>query len=446
MKTRYILITIFCTTCLFIACEKTIGPPAATVQENTKSDNDRYTITIDEALSNLELFKLGQGTKAYSEDKEIAEIITIMSDGSPATTKSDNSALPLMYIVNYAENSGYSVLSADRRIGTDVLAITEKGNISEKSVYDLTISDSEKLLPLTLLCNYAIQASSTIPIRDSFAEDNTEMIGHELEDSVDIPRGEWVITVWDKVETTNEVPVMLKTEWHQWAPFNNLCGKYAAGCTAVAMMQIMAYNCYPDPFKVGDFTIPFEELREMSSVPNDGSTYAYNVALLTKSIWDYCGDHHDPFNSDNLSTLIWPKHAEKYFKNVLGYKNVERYADNKTCNINMIVRCLKKGYPVFLAAKANSLNAHSWVVDGLVVTRRYGHKEGEDSGIYRGDVYASESYLHCNWGWGGKDDGYFLAGVFDTDLSYNFDYLTKSESDGDYDSYYRIITYEIPEE
>ena len=413
-----------------------------------------HTIPLEEALVNLAVFNKDDATK--SEEKTIENIITVTMDGIGAVTKSSEET-PLMYVINYADNAGYAILSADRRIDVNVLAFTEQGNITEDMINGQDTLSSERLLPYILTRNYAAMGVIN-PIYDTTTDDIHilpppidigDLIG--ITDTSDIPDGEWIVTIWDEVETVNAVPIMLKTKWHQWAPFNNLCGKYAAECTAVAMMQIMAYNCYPDPFKVGDFTIPFEELREMASVPNDGSTYAYNVALLTKSIWDYCGDHHFDdllFDPDNTSTLIWPKHAEKYFKNVIGYKNVKRYADRKTCDTDMIVDCLKKGYPVFVSAKANSFNAHSWVVDGLMVKNQSGHKEGEESGIFRGEVFKTIRYMHCNWGWGGRDDGYFLEGVFDTDLSYNFDYMTKSipDSDGDYDSYYRIITYEIPEE
>lgn len=29
--------------------------------------------------------------------------------------------------------------------------------------------------------------------------------------------------------------------------------------------------------------------------------------------------------------------------------------------------------------------------------------------------HKTSKYVHCNWGWGGADNGYFLEGVYDTD-------------------------------
>jgi hypothetical protein len=31
-----------------------------------------------------------------------------------------------------------------------------------------------------------------------------------------------------------------------------------------------------------------------------------------------------------------------------------------------------------------------------------------------GSIPSLEIYCHCNWGWGGNRDGYFLTGVFDS--------------------------------
>lgn len=432
MKTKNVTLIMLCM--LLFACDKQV----AYNDISNKKNNGSYVIPVNQAIDYLDAF-LDADTKSEYSDRQIANIVTVMADGTMEMTKSGES-YPLLYIINYTDNEGYAIISADKRIGNDVFAITESGNINENySCYDTL--NSEKL-PLELVRRYAINASSTIPIRDSLVDDNYFTFPRNDDDPPEftVPDGEWVITVWDRVETVNAVPVMLQTKWNQNAPFNNLCRPYAAGCTAVAMMQIMTYNAYPSPFIIEDVTIPFEELREMKYVLNDSSIYAKAVALIVKSIRDYCGVTHL-----GTSSLIWPKHAAKYFKNVMGYSNVQRYADPKRCDVNMIIDCLMKGYPVFVAAKANGFHAHSWVVDGLIYKNYYGHKEGEESGDYKGEAYKSEAYFHCNWGWGGKDDGYFKAGIFDTDISYDFDYMTKSESDGDYDSYYRIITYEVQE-
>lgn len=444
LKLRIFILLLGSISGFLTSCNKVVNPNIIISDESIASEY--YKISVDEALSNLNLFYTEVNTKVDVVQKEISCIITVMSDGCALTTKSlsDN---PLLYVVNYVDNQGYAILSADRRIPADVLAVTEQGNITEKDI-NSGLLDLQCGLPFELVRSYA---SNTIidVIRDSIGSDDphrgdttiTLIGGQTVPGIID---GEWIITIWDSIKTRNVVPIMLKTKWGQGVPYNNLCNSRPVGCTAVAMMQIMAYNCYPSPHVIEGVEMPYVELREMEHVYDDDSEYAKAVALMAKSIWDYCNPTILPTGDGEKSTLIWPKYAEKYFRNILGYDNVVRYANSRTCDIDMIVECLKKGYPVLVSAKANAFNAHTWVIDGLVTVAKYGHREGEESGIYRGDEMEFNRYLHCNWGWSGSDDGYFLEGVFDTDISYVFNDFTKSSSDGDYDSYYRIITYEVP--
>lgn len=49
---------------------------------------------------------------------------------------------------------------------------------------------------------------------------------------------------------------------------------------------------------------------------------------------------------------------------------------------------------------------HAWVVDGYIRTL---------------NGYDTNYYLHCNWGWGGNKNGYYLSNVFDTDAGPEYD-------------------------
>lgn len=63
---------------------------------------------------------------------------------------------------------------------------------------------------------------------------------------------------------------------------------------------------------------------------------------------------------------------------------------------------------------------HAWVMDGIGTVEYYcwtyycydpvsKSYESKDLKV------VSSKYVHCNWGWGGIDNGYFLEGVYDTD-------------------------------
>lgn len=432
MKNLFIL---FCLLGCVCSCSKILKNDTTTNLTNESKKSD--FISIDEAIENYNLFMSDVNTKTILDEKKIANVVVIENPIAMPKTKSSET-MPLLYVLNYENNEGYAVVSADKRIGTDVLAVTEKGNFSQD--YNGTESITENIdNPVDLIKRYAIEVIiDTIPTNpDIIAIDPIE--GGDKDDG-DVPEGEWIITVWDRVETENAVPVMLKTKWHQGKPFNNQVGDYA-GCTAIAMIQIMAYNEYPKKHVVGGIVMPYSELRLQTDIENDNSIYAKAVAALVKDIQNKC--HATDFG--DKGTLIWPKYAEQYFKD-LGYKNVYRYADDKKSNNVLIANTLEKGYPVFISALSTIKNAHSWVIDGMVKKLYVGRKVGEKTGVFRGDVSRLERYFHCNWGNEGIHDGYFLEGVFNINKDpYNFDYLTKNTEEGNYNSFYRIITYEIPE-
>ena len=52
------------------------------------------------------------------------------------------------------------------------------------------------------------------------------------------------------------------------------------------------------------------------------------------------------------------------------------------------------------------VDGHAWVVDGYIRSIK---------------GYNTDYYLHCNWGWGGNKNGYFLSNVFDTDAGPEYD-------------------------
>jgi hypothetical protein len=73
---------------------------------------------------------------------------------------------------------------------------------------------------------------------------------------------------------------------------------------------------------------------------------------------------------------------------------------------------LRTDRPVFMGAISDWFGGHAWVIDGSLQRKRTLRFEFAEDG----DVSTREEYtpvmLHCNWGWGGKCDGYYTSGVF----------------------------------
>ena len=181
-------------------------------------------------------------------------------------------------------------------------------------------------------------------------------------------------------------------------------------------------------------------LKKKRSV-SDTSVYADSVAILFADIYYNCKP-----KDTGSGTLIWPKHLVKYMKSN-GYSNVELYKSLNYCDMNRVYISLDKGYPVIMSAKANAFNAHTWVVDGYVKQRQSGQYIGWTTGSTYGGKTETREFVHCNWGWDGVDDGYFYSGVFNRNEPAPYASSKMSsllpDSDGNYDSWYRIITYDI---
>lgn len=59
---------------------------------------------------------------------------------------------------------------------------------------------------------------------------------------------------WKLGTTRKQVGPLLKTTWHQGAPFNDLCDGHSAGCAPVAMAQLMYYYQYPQTLSYNGYT------------------------------------------------------------------------------------------------------------------------------------------------------------------------------------------------
>lgn len=240
---------------------------------------------------------------------------------------------------------------------------------------------------------------------------------------------------------------MLKTKWKQGEPFSDLVLPYPAGCTTIALFQIMAYNQYPNPHIVNGIEMPYAYLRNKVSVSPIDNPYANIVAEFVKHFIESVS-HTQGYSQGSPYTLIYPNQAVKYFESV-GYSNVKIHRNPTKFDYDKIYESLNSGYPVLVSAKANGTNGHTWVIDGYLDQFRTGSRYGAETGKYYGPAGSQSRILvHCNWGWGGLSDGYYYAGVFATNEGpVIYDEISlQGESDGDYDSFYRIVTYEIPNE
>ena len=203
---------------------------------------------------------------------------------------------------------------------------------------------------------------------------------------------------------------LLKTTWYQDSPYNNNCpklilGSSMTGCVATAMAQVMKYHRWPEascePIPAHSFTyidkpFPLDALPattfDWDNMLNDYSgSYTDEQAAAVATLMQYCGlsvkMSYGPAESVTEGHYIADA-LRLYF----GYDNGIYYASRNFYGNDeweqLIYNELAAGRPVPYTGHAE-LGGHAFVCDG----------------------YDTDGLFHINWGWAGRDDGYFLLSV-----------------------------------
>lgn len=405
-----------------------------------------------------------QGTQTRNgEEKTIEAVIPVKNEEGDV----------LMYVVNYARNAGYVILSGKKEC-QPILAYSETGR------FDVASSQESAASVWLQEQSYAVENIETLP--DSVRSKNvrawnaffdtqermnpiqrgvqTRSVDPDLEYQAGVfieeslqkwsdegymiyPYGDGSIldelfgegsadyieeylvadaeerffdgfaqTVYIRALSVNadeEVKPLLQSTWRQSGGYGIHVPNGIAGCVAVAIGQIMRFHEYP--------------------VLYNWSAMAYNystdmTALFLAEIGEKVGmDYSKPnYSSSNEYKAC---NALKGY----GYKNSQL----KKHDAVSIVGQLKQQRPVFMKGVSNG-EGHAWVCDG------YNHKQtvtyyevmGLDKAYwdhtkqfsYRA-MYSTNlntvyyTYYHMNWGWGGSQDGYFYENAVNP-TPYNF--------------------------
>lgn len=196
----------------------------------------------------------------------------------------------------------------------------------------------------------------------------------------------------------NEVLPMLKSEWGQGSPYNDLCPYgYPSGCVATAMAQIMYYHEYPIHGKG-----KYYDLLNKKWIRFDQTTYDYANMLPTyekdsysttqgtavATLMYHCGIATDmQYAADGSGTFSY-KAVEALQNTFLYHENLNvryRQFHSNADWMNMVYDELDNKRPILYGASDTSAGGHAFVIDG----------------------YNKEGLVHVDWGWDGYCNGYY---------------------------------------
>jgi len=295
-----------------------------------------------------------------------------------------------VYILNYKTQSnqpaGFVIKASDSRIENLTLAFSDEGQFSG---FD-KLEEADGGYFKERIGAYIFSTIEQIPISE------------EMEKRV------------NAVYTLTYKAPLLKVTWDQTiSPYNNyspVCSgqtKMPAGCSAIALAQIMTYYKWPEKGyytrKTTGQAIPvtynyWNEITQTANATNlTNSQHREHVANLCAEAgyWlrtDYKCDASSAGNYNVIGTL-----------RKMGYKDmILRAAMDRNYDFVYIWDDIMAGRPVFMATTARIFNngmkskSHAYVVDGIQT-------------VQANNKYGRDFYIHVNFGWEGQDNGYYLV-------------------------------------
>lgn len=246
--------------------------------------------------------------------------------------------------------------------------------------------------------------------------------------------------------TISQIEPKLQSQWAQNYPFNADCptksggesefnGHAPAGCVAVAVGQLLAYHKHPNV--VGDITPVWEAAR---IIDHSYVGFGYGELQILNAVSPLLAElGKNEFLSMTYTKKKGKSNAYRAAKTLkkLGYFNAQRV---KYYNENTILEYLETDRPIIIGATSpknlsgdGKRSGHAWIIDGYIKRQR-------DNQI--------ETMMHCNMGWGGECDGYYVSGLFDTtqvkDAQGNPTDGDAPENKHQYCKRYRMVLYDKP--
>ncbi|MCR4603134.1 MAG: C10 family peptidase [Prevotella sp.] len=318
-------------------------------------------ISEAEALKRAQLFMSQRG-----KTMEAPSRARTMCDAQQGDSQESN-----FYIFNAGGEKGFVIVSGDDKT-VDILGYADQGSISEDSMPDALRYWLDGLsTEIAWAADHAGQTAATRPMRTAAVR--------------------------------SAIAPIVKTQWNQGAPYNNLCPmkgdkRTVTGCVATAMAQVMYFYQWPTTetkaiipgYTKNDVTVEALPVTTFDW-SNMTTTYTSNStgtsADAVAKLMQYCGAsiqmRYGP-NSSSAYNVSIVEALTTYF----GYDGSISYAQRQHYTyqqwIELIYDELATGRPVILGGQYTT-GGHSFVCDG----------------------YDTDDYFHINWGWGGTSDGFF---------------------------------------
>ncbi len=313
-----------------LSCNQQEMPDVPSVNEPVGESHN--FVSLNEAVETARLYvSVLKGDNTRAANLKLGKVNLL---GKMNTRAADNDTTRLWgyYVINFVNNNGFALVSADRR-NQPVYAVSDEGSLElSDTVYNPGLRSYLNSLPVTSDTTIFIPIPGGItPIPNP--------------DPVPNPA---------KVEVAPILPQSVRT-WGQGAPFNQFCINTAnpeirnmVGCTAVAAGMIMSHYEWPTVYK--GYTFTWSEMKS-----NHSST---QLARLLRILGD--PENFNMVYSPNSSVANTTDYTRTFVN--MGYKTPTRdnFSEAKALSV------LRGGEPILIyGTETTKKYIEPWVLDGI---------------------------------------------------------------------------------
>lgn len=490
MKKLSIIATLVMAGCCLTGCVSNQDmPPAPVVETNTDSGTNPYRISEEEALANLDAFFAANSrgnTRTSASAPRVKNLIGIRNYDK-ATRGEAEDTTTLLYVANFENQQGFALLAADKRVDTPVIGVSEQGEISEDAIarYEATYGnrplykgfpldgpgfftdtvpgggtetfinpntvdfyieeEGEYLIgdfdtsgyellnptPQSTITYQQQQEDFIIESAVSYSQnrinkhddDNTNLnFKHTPDDDEPSLVDPWIGGTGDMTEKDVVIVGPLLSNFVGWrqSPYLNKDFKSVGdkdhaftGCYPLAIAKVLAHNRKPETYTYHDHTFNWDIINNYRRGPSD------EVALFLRAVADGCNPWY--FSE---GTFVFPNRAERFMRRC-GYSN----AHNTEYSFDRIKNMIDNNRPLVICGMPDLdvLRAHAWNIDGYRTSKRGWH-----------DV----RMVHCDFGWGGNYNGYYVDNCFNLGSEDNIYDGRHENDDRTLNSYNKLLMYE----
>jgi len=403
-------------------------------------DPEKETLDDDDAMTVASLFsKQNQeaATRSNSFPSEEMQINTIYDQ---------ETASPLLYIVNYGTDKGFVVISASKKT-SPILAYAREGHLDVNDIensgvacyledyrYQVrqVLADNSDSLRIAHAIEWArFEKGATLPENTRIISEDDFDVNAMMQAEIQrrtaegyryigtlpsvrqyIPHEDYNQLVSDIAShahpsvdyeatslffvrdyTPYDIQPLINVRWHQRSPFNVDAPNNRAGCIPIAVAQILYYHQYPTYF----------DWANIPSTPTPNDIYNPSFCTFIKDVRNKCEVEYK--EGETISSINKAKNAlETYGYIVSKYDSFDK---------NTLKTQIRQALPVFIGGRnASDTKGHAWVCEGY----KYHTFEGVISMIPNKPVmrYSSRELFHdsnemfyMTFGWYSSDDGWF---------------------------------------